>query len=210
VVALGLTAAACGSTGTAVDADAAGPAATQGSGGTGSEASPASTEPSAPVAGSNAGTAVPSGAERLSVEPTEPACGSLPPAGPSGWLTEVLLGSDTVAPGATATARVNVRNTGTEPARLGPGSPLEVLLVERGGDTVVARHRITLDPADAGDPDEPIQPGGSLTLPILVPTEPCGDNVASALPAGGYELIVVVSSSAGQALRSERAPIVVA
>jgi hypothetical protein len=129
-------------------------------------------------------------------------CGSVP-AAPSGPLrAEVLLANTQIALGGSTAARVNLRNTGAESLAVGDGSPLEALLVRAGSGEILSRQRLEVEAGTAGNPEEPLQPGGSLTLPVLVGTQRCDAAPGEFVPAGSYDLIVLVTGTGGQMVPS--------
>ncbi len=137
------------------------------------------------------------------------ACGAAPVSATGPLQAEIILASAQVGEGGSTTARVNLRNTGTSPLDVGDGSPLEALLVKAGTGDVMSRQRLEVEPGTAGNPNEPLQGGGSLTLPVLVGTQRCDAPPGESVPAGDYELIVLVTATGNVVVPSAPASITV-
>lgn len=138
------------------------------------------------------------------------ACGSAPAAASGPLQAEVLVANAQVSAGGTTPARVNLRNTGSTALDIGDGSPLEALLLKSGTRDVMSRQRLEVEPGTAGNPAEPLQAGGSLTLPVIVGTQRCDASPGENVPAGDYELIVLVTATGDQMVPSTPAVITVA
>jgi hypothetical protein len=129
---------------------------------------------------------LPSGAPPRATGPCRPLPVS---AANDGLSAELVLGPTTLSPGGQARGTVHIRNTGKQTVDLQQPQPLDVVLVRPGTDQVVGASASTPQAADYGGP---IEPGGTMSLPVTADAASCDPALGYVVPPGDYQAMAVV------------------
>lgn len=101
----------------------------------------------------------------------------------------ITLDEQTTTAGSDVFGVATLTNVGSEPAVIIHNRALQAIVFQRGTETPVAVYR---GPIQAVAISLEIQPGGSQALPVEVGTTPCGPGSPQDLPAGIYDVRVVL------------------
>jgi hypothetical protein len=141
------------------------------------------------------------------------ACRPLPDPGQSSPLSaQLVLGANSLERGGQARGVVHVRNTSAQSVELRNVQPMDAVLLQPGSQKVVGALAARVDGADSGGK---LEPGETLSLPVMAGTASCDPALGYTVPPGSYEVVVVLpgasagTGSSGPTVVSERTPITV-